>query len=342
MPLPVFLAAALLALPPGVDPTLLPGADTRDPDEIELAGLAALYPGSILHHPPQDLQVANLGRFPKSVELLRNALNIYYVRVYDLKSSKSQLADALASNPLLIIDFRYVVAEAPDAEDFADALARAGLASGPVHAVGAGSSIHEPADLPAPVNPDKPAPLVLVLVNGQTAGPLEAWLAAFQEKESVLAVGRPTAGQPGVYQPAPGHQDYYIISGELQPESGSVAGTGLLPRFEVDVTPEQNKLAYDRVESGTDVSAMLRRDHVTAAAAANAQTPAPANGTAAPGTTPASPAAASDAGDPVLQRAVDVVAALQVLGRVPSLKPANASKAADAAPAGASSGPGGK
>jgi len=329
MLLPALLAAALLALPPGVDPALFPGADTRDPVEIELAGLSELYPGGVLHKPPQQLQVANLGRLPKSVELPRN---VYYMRVYDLKVSKTQLADALANNALLIVDFRYVYAEAPDAEDIADTLAKAGLTSVPVHGLG---TLHEPADLPAPSNGDKTPPLVLVLVNGQTAGTLETWLAAFQEKESVLAVGTPTAGQPGSYHPAPGHPDYFLLDGELQPESGSVAGVGLQPRFVVEVTPEQNKLAYDRVESGTDVSAMLRRDRVMAAAAAIV--PSPASGTAPPATTPTpstSPATpAVEAGDLVLQRAVDVVAALQILGRVPSLKPAGASKALDAAPA---------
>ena len=246
MPLPVFLAAALLALPPGVDPTLLPGADTRDPAEIRTGRARGALPRQ--RAAPAAAGFAG-GEFGTVAQVRRVAAQrSIYVRVYDLKFSKSQLAEALASNPLLIVDFRYVVADAPDAEDFADALAKAGLASVPVH--GRGHDSHEPADLPAPVNPDKPAPLVLVLVNGQTAGPLEAWLAAFQEKESVLAVGTPTAGQPGAYQPAPGHPDYYIISGELQPESGSVAGTGLQPRFEVEVTPEQNKLAYDRVESG--------------------------------------------------------------------------------------------
>jgi hypothetical protein len=240
---------------------------------------------------------------------------------------------------MLIVDFRYVVANAADAEEFADALAKAGLASEPVHGVG---TLHDPADLPAPANADRPAPLVLVLVNGQTAGALEAWLEAFQEKESVLAVGTLTAGQPGTYHTTPGHTDYYLLDGELQPDSGSIAGTGLKPRFEVEVTPEQNKLAYDRVESGTDVLAMLRRDRVTTAANAIAPAPAPANGTATPSTipaaTPAAPitpavAPAEEVGDPVLQRAVDVVAALQVLGRVPSSKPDSAGKASNAAPA---------
>jgi hypothetical protein len=77
---------------------------------------------------------------------------------------------------------------------------------------------------------------------------------------------------------------------------------------------------------------MLRRDHVTAAA--SALVAAPANGTSAPATQAASPGAAAtteDVGDPVLQRAVDVVAALQVLGRVPSSKPTDPGKAGSAA-----------
>jgi hypothetical protein len=329
MPLPAILAAALLAapLPPEVNPVLFPGADTRDATEIQLAGLAELYPGRILHKAPITLRTGSQHLPPFEQSLPRG---VTYLRVYDLSVSEAKLAESL-NNPLVIVDLRYVAADAPTAEEFADTLAKAGLACEAVHGLG---DLKDPADLPAPLNPDKTPPLVLVLVNKQTAGPLEAWLAAFQSKQSVLAVGTTTAGQPGSYFPATGHTDFFILSGEMVPDAiGSIAGSGLKPQFSVDITPEQDYLAYQKAESNRDVSALLRHDRILAAAPASA--PAVASSSTPPAATApvasATPAPASEeVGDLVLQRAVDVVAALQVLGRAPSLKPAGTVKAPDA------------
>ncbi|HTB63200.1 MAG TPA: hypothetical protein VK737_06390 [Opitutales bacterium] len=343
MPLPVILAAALLAapLPPEVNPALFPDADQHDATEIQLAGLAELYPGRILHQAPITLRTGSVGLPPFEQSLPRG---VTYLRVYDLAVSEAKLTETL-TNPLVIIDLRYVTADAPTAEAFADTLAKTGLDSAPVHGLG---EVKDPADLPPPTSADKAPPLVLVLVNKQTSGPLEAWLAAFQAKQSVLAVGTTTAGQPGSYFPSTNHTDFFIISGELVPDSGSVVGSGLKPQFSVEVTPEQDYLAYQKAESNRDVSALLRQYRTLAATPAPApvtasgtvaQTASPAlPATTAPATTPAAASVSTtseEVGDLVLQRAVDVVAALQVLGRAPSLKAPGAVKALDAAPANA-------
>jgi len=324
MPFHALVAAALLAaLPPGVDPALFPGADTRDPVEIQLAGLAQLYPGHILLKPQQDLKVGSLGRLPYEVTLRRGNSDVTYLRIYDLKVSKAKLVESL-NNPVVIIDLRYVFADVTDSKDFADALAKAGLASESVHNAG---NFANPTDLPAPSAPDKVVPLVLVIVNGETAGPLEAWLAAFQSKQSILAVGMPTAGQPGEYKQATDHDGFYILQGELQPESGSIAGTGLKPAFPVAVTPEQDYLAYQRFENNpSDASAMLRHEKTSSAVA---PAPVQSSATAAANSTTTSQSQSTqtatttdEPGDPVLQHAMDVIAALQVLNRVPKLPPA--------------------
>ena len=323
MPLTVLLALAALSLPPGVDPLLPADAANRDPVEIQLAGLAALYPGRVLHREPQAAIQGNLGRLPKVVDLPRN---VTYLRAYNLDDkTRKQIEDLLAKPTLtaLIIDFRYVFADAPDSESLAEVLAKAGLASTPLNAIG--DLQNSPVSLPEPAS-DKPAgALVLAMVNGQTAGPLEAWLEAFQETESVLLVGTPTAGQPGTYKVVEGHADFYLLKGELQPQAGPITGTGLKPRFAVDVKPEQDYLAWSKVESGADISTMLRRDRVTVAAAmAPPPAPAPAAGTAAPVAAASPPTATSttveEAADLALQRALDVVAAMQVLHPPPNAK----------------------
>jgi hypothetical protein len=145
----------------------------------------------------------------------------------------------------------------------------------------------------------------------------------------VLAVGTTTAGQPATYTDYPGQPGYFVIDGELRPESGSIVGIGVKPHFVVDVSPQQNDVAYFSVERGTmDIVNMLRQERtVTAAPAANAATGAGnTNNQTPPSNAPTPTTVVIEARDPVLQRAVDVVAALQVLGRLPSSKDANGVK----------------
>jgi len=307
----VFLCVTALPLPPNVNAELFPGADGHSATDAEVAGVAALYPGRVLHTPPRINDPANAGRAPKTTDLL-TPHEVTYIRIYDLEASINEIAKNL-KKPALILDFRYVVADEVASRKLAEALNKAGLDSAPVHGVGAMLE-PEPLSAVSATDKDHPKPVVLAIVNRLTAGPLEAWLEAFQEKESVQAVGEPTAGQPAIFRTYDGHPDYFIIQGELRPESGSIVGTGLQPRFSVETTLEQNYLAYSRVERGTvDVANMLRHEHTAVAATAS--------GTSAGILAQQqSAAAAMEAGDPVLQRAVDVVAALQVLGRLPSSK----------------------
>ncbi len=316
MPLPVLLAIAALSLPPGVDPLLPAEAANRDPVEVQLAGLAALYPGRVLHHEPQGPIQTNLDRLPKVVDLPRN---VTYLRAYNLDDkTRKQIEDLLAKQTLtaLIVDLRYVFADAPDAENFAEVLARAGLPSAALN--GLGTLATSPLILPGPATDKQAPPMVLAMVNSQTAGPLEAWLETFQERESVLLVGTATAGQPGKYDPVEGHADFWILKGELQPESGPITGTGVKPRFAVDVKPEQDYLAWSKVESGADIATMLRQDRVLRAGGIT-PAPSPAPGTIAPpATAPATPV--EETADLTLQRALDVVAAMQVLHPSPNAR----------------------
>lgn len=339
----VFLAVAALPLPADISSDLFPGGNQKTSPEIELAGMMALYPERILHGQPRVNDPANKDRQPRIVELRRDVT--YYMRIYDLGAALPEIAAYLAK-PGLILDLRYVTADAKSSEAFADLLSKAGLPSAPLHGIGA---MREPEPPPGPATTDKDhsPPVVLAMVNGQTSGPLEAWLEVFQEKESVLAVGTTTEGQPATYREFKGQPGYSIIDGELRPESGSLVGLGLKPRFLVEVTPQESDVAYFIVEHGTvDIVNMLRQERTVAAAtvtpAATGGAPANngnTNGPTSPLSTPAIPQTTTviaEARDPVLQRAVDVVAALQVLGRLPSSKDTGGAKppaAAGTAPA---------
>ncbi len=332
----VFLAVGALSLPADVSPDLFPRGDQKTPAEVELAGLMALYPGHILRGLPHANDSANKDRQPRIVELRHDVT--YYMRIYDLNAALPEIATYLGK-PGLILDLRYVTADSKTSAAFAALLSKAGLASAPLQGVG---KLEDPEALPAPTNTDKEhtPPLVLVMVNGQTSGPLEAWLEVFQEKESVLAVGTPTMGQPAIYMDYPGQPGYTIIDGELRPESGSLVGIGLKPRFTVEVTPQQSDVAYFSVEHGTvDIVNMLRQERAVVTPAPPVASGSAGNGLGAPQGAPATPqttTVTTEARDAVLQRAVDVVAALQVLGRLPSSKDAGTAKLpanAGAAPA---------
>jgi hypothetical protein len=298
--------------------------DKLPADQVELAGLASLYPGRILPAAPHAMDDLDKGREPMLADSLSRNLN--YLRVYDLGVALPQIAKLLKDKPALILDLRFMWADAKDAEAFADVLAQAGLESTPVHGVGGG--IPEPVKIPSrDVNDTSPVPVVLALVNGLTSGPIEAWLAAFQETDSLPLVGTPTAGQPAHYNPIENDPGYYMIDGELRPASGSLLGKGVAPHFVVAVTPQQSYDAYFFVERGGDIKTLLRHD----TAAAPAPAPAKPASTAAPAPIPQS-VPIEEISDPALQRAVDVVAALQVLGRLPSSTAPAASARATTAP----------
>jgi hypothetical protein len=309
----MLVGTRLPALPPGLDPTLFPDLASHTDNERDWAGLSVLYPGRVLHPPevPRVPDPANAGRPPfLSDKSLPHGCT--YLRVYDLSAALPKLTEQLEHpRPGLIVDLRYVVADAAAAEKLADLLARYGYASAPVQALG---SLPAPARLPD-ASHLATAP-IFVLVNGGTAGPLEAWLSAFQAKGSVLAVGTPTAGQPGTYAPAEGAPAYYVMTGELQPATGSLAGAGLQPRFAVTVTAEQNYRAYMEFERDPDPTLLLRGE--PGAPAASGPTSSDNGNLTVTPPSSVSTVGGEAAVDPVLQRAVDVVAALQTLGGMAS------------------------
>jgi hypothetical protein len=134
---PLLLSAALVALPPGVDARLFPDVDKIPVEEVELAGLSTLYPGRILHEAPHTINDLDKGREARAYTdgLPRN---LTYLRVYDLNTALPQISKSLADKPALILDLRYVWADAPTAEAFANELSAVGLAFNPLHRAGEG------------------------------------------------------------------------------------------------------------------------------------------------------------------------------------------------------------
>lgn len=147
---------------------------------------------------------------------------------------------------------------------------------------------------------DNPA---IVLVNHRTAGPVEVTLADLQADNRVLLVGMPTAGQTGKYRAVNGVDNVYLLENEDIPKTGeSLLGKGLSPNIAVEIEPEDDYRAYHLVERGTPIERVLDIDF-------EVEVNGPAESDVVE--TSAMPADAS------LQRALDVIVALQVLGKLP-------------------------
>ncbi len=143
---------------------------------------------------------------------------------------------------------------------------------------------------------------LIVLVNARTAGQLEVQLANLQADKKILTVGTPTAGQTGTYMPIPGLDGFYVLTSELLTADGqSLLGQGLTPSVTVETDPQTDYLAYHLVERGTPVEAVLQMQ---------LHAPPETDGEAAP-------AAEDTPMDAILQRGVDVIVALQVMGLLP-------------------------
>ena len=283
-------------------PELFRGLAGKSSEEIRLAGIAALNPGRLLNEAPKVVRpVVAESRKTRSAELPRGGA---YLRLYTLDTGS--VRERAGKTPL-VVDCRYL-ATGPEDRD-------ACLALGGALAGGVSPKLVVHGDYPVPTLPSagvaEPAKApVLVIVNRLTSGPLEAVLAALQADGKVFLIGGPTAGETGVFKPLENHAGRWAISGEIFAEGGaSLVGVGVTPKFPVKVSPEEEFLSWQLVERGAPLAGVLRRDSIgkTESAATPAKDTESGNGKAT---------AHTDATDPALQRAQDVLAALQVLGGV--------------------------
>ncbi len=283
-------------------PELFPGLVGKSESDIRLAGIAALNPGRLPTEDPAGVRpLVAESRKTRSAELPRGGA---YLRLYTLDTNSVR---ERAGRTPLVVDCRYL-ATGPGERDACLALGGA-LAGGELPKLAVRGD-YPPPSFPAAVVPEPAKAPVLVIVNRRTSGPLEAVLAALQAEGKIFLIGGATAGETGVFKPLEPHAGRWAISGEILPAGGaSLVGVGVSPKFPVTVTPEDEFLSWQLVERGAPLAGVLRRDSIgrTESAAALAKDAEPASGKSA---------AHTDATDPALQRAQDILAALQVLGGV--------------------------
>lgn len=300
---PAFCLVAVLASvragEPAFSPDLFPGVAGKSEADIRLAGVAALNPGRILDHDPlppapvvPEMRKTLVAKLPRGGD---------YVRLYGWDSKS--LASRAGKSPL-IVDVRYLATAPADLEA---CLSFGSDLGGSVSVSFAGSysgrsEAARPNLLGKGVLTDETtssAP-VIVIVNRKTSGPLEAVLASLQAAGKIAVVGSNTAGMTGAYRKS---GDKWMLTGEVKPDDGvSLVGVGLKPRFFVKTVPEDEFLAWQIVERGQPLSAVLKRDGAGATSSA-----AKAGGEAAK-------AGEAEGGDIALQRAQEILAAFAVLG----------------------------
>ena len=103
----VFCAIAVSTPVNGVELHLFPSLEKYDTEEIQLHGLATLYPGRVLFEHP-SLSASCENREPARVEDLPR--EIKYIRLYRLDGAQAVLKQQRA-HPALIVDFRYLKSE---------------------------------------------------------------------------------------------------------------------------------------------------------------------------------------------------------------------------------------
>lgn len=282
------LAAQVYALE--LNPRFFPEIKQTDAEWIRLKGLAELYPQRILFEAPSSLPQSQRYEAAK-YDTVRE--NINYIRVYRLHEAMPILMEHI-DDPYLILDLRYLRAPSLGLE----------LA----HMLGLGDAEFSlkamgeiPAKLAAQLAPMEKAPStrretpIVVLCNRETSGPFEATLQTLQDLGAVFAVGENTAGKTGFYQKME-TQPAWVLNGEIRPESNiSLINLGFSPRIQIQTSQEENYASYNLYEAGTPLDRLLDSKQESSE---SDETDSSFDYTKP---------------DRVLQRGVDIVAALQIL-----------------------------
>lgn len=264
-------------------------------------GLKAAFPGSVFDgHPLEGRQpVADRAPFRESL-----GRGIEYIRIYKMDTDLDVVREA-ARESFCIADLRYV-----PGRELEDALALFTVLTGkpvglPLYFEGETElQIPHIAELSVPGSEPESAEIssrsrILLVVNRQTAGVVEAVIEGLRLEGRLTVVGTPTAGLTGEYEPV-GHGDLHVVCRDFRAEqSEPLLGTGVIPDSRVAVTPEQDYQGYFAVENGASVAALLNLalPHLGDPDADEAET------------------SADPFRDRSLQRAVELVIAAQLLGR---------------------------
>ncbi len=132
-------------------------------------------------------------------------------------------------------------------------------------------------------------------------------LSRLQLDGHIIGIGNATAGKTGVYERFEGEPATWILEGELRAQPKvSLIPQGFQPRIRVDQDFESAYSSYFLYEAGTPLAQLI---------ATAPQTERPETSPNEPITNASDPELSPE--DPVLKKAIEVVAALQILTQLP-------------------------
>lgn len=286
------LCHATLAV--SLDEAFFPDLSKHSEDSIRLHGLAQLYPGTILFESPELVARSEREEAARIEKLPRR---ITYIRIYRLDEAIPVIKEAISA-PAVILDMRYLQSTHSGAELVQLLQSKQEANDFTVVGKAPEAVLTELKSIDQAPQAKRRYPAV-VLCNRQTAGPFEAILHSLQTNGSIIAVGEATSGRTGYYKQT--MPDTWIIEGELRPDPNtSLIASGFIPRIEINSSPEKNYMSYHLYEAGTKITRLLKDD---SEGLVKDDEDAEAEESFEP--------------DAVLQRGVDIVAALQILQQLP-------------------------
>jgi Peptidase family S41 len=156
--------------------------------------------------------------------------------------------------------------------------------------------------------------LIVVLIDGDTSGPAEAVAAALRTYDKALLIGQPTAGRAVEYSdlPLPGGKIVRVATAEVVSPGGQLLfPDGLKPDLPVEMSPADKRqiFALSAEKGMAPFVYETERPHLNEAALINGTNPELESGETQRRNRSRDKLPARD---PVLQRALDVVASLEV------------------------------
>lgn len=236
-------------------PEFFPNLSEVSQEELVLAGLQSLYPKRILSEPPEpDL--------PEPAEPVVREIGSdgVYIRVVHLPEALSVITANL-NRPLVVLDLRFLSADLDSTLALGSLLTR----QKELRLALAG-------DYPVPDEYRKGSAVTLrgeglragnqttfTLTNHETRGPIEALLAQLKADGEIISVGAPSPGETAAFRPFPGLESYYLISGEIRPSSGdSLLVSGFVPRVEVDVSHDEDAIGYGGLQEDVSLDDLVQ------------------------------------------------------------------------------------
>lgn len=296
-------------------PQFFPDLHERSEAELLLAGLRSLYPKRVLTSPPN-------GDLPAPVPPLVRTIgaNGAYIRVLNLSEALPVIQENL-SRQVLILDFRFLATDLDSTITLGSMLTRQPEMRLPVlgEYPARGADISDGALVIEGRQMRRAQPAVFTLSNHETQGPVEALLDQLKHDGEIISVGTPSAGRTAVFRQFPNLPRYYLIHGEIRAADGdSLVEEGFLPRVRVNVSAEEDLIGYSRLRDDVPLEQVVqarvakqRFDEARLLRERGALPPQEVIEEPQPDQDDPQPAL-----DLILQRAINIVRALEALGEI--------------------------